>query len=137
MGISLSTQGANTPDAAQMMNAPQNPQTAREWTASNLPAMVQDTGSTPPRYPQANISKETTNFSNKLQALGNRIEAPELQQIKGNIRSIDELEKAATFVNQSLKSKEDTLFVVDPKTRKSIPAGTQNVSGLMLSLIHI
>ena len=34
LGISLSTQGANTPDAAQMMNAPQNPQTAREWTAS-------------------------------------------------------------------------------------------------------
>ncbi len=43
LGISLSTQGANTPDTAQMMNAPQNPQTAREWTASNLPAMVQDT----------------------------------------------------------------------------------------------
>ena len=134
LGISLSTQGANTPDTAQMMNSPQNPQTAREWTASNLPAMVQDTGSTPPRYPQANISKETTNFSNKLQALGNRIGAPELQQITGNIRSIDELEKAATFVNQALKSKGDTLFVVDPETRKNIPAGTQIVSGLMQKL---
>jgi hypothetical protein len=134
LGISLSTQGANTPDTAQMMNSPQNPQTAREWTASNLPAMVQDTGSTPPRYPQANITKETTNFSNRLQALGNRIGAPELQQITGNIRSIDELEKAATFVNQALKSKGDTLFVVDPETRKNIPAGTQIVSGLMQKL---
>jgi len=134
LGISLSTQGANTPDTAQMMNSPQNPQTAREWTASNLPAMVQDTGSTPPRYPQANITKETTNFSNRLQALGNRIGAPELQQITGNIRSIDELEKAATFVNQALKSKGDTLFVVDPETRNNIPAGTQIVSGLMQKL---
>jgi hypothetical protein len=51
LGISLATQGANTPDAAQMMNAPQNPQTAREWTESNLPSMVQDNRNTPPRYP--------------------------------------------------------------------------------------
>ena len=134
LGISLSTQGANTPDAAQMMNAPQNPQTAREWTASNLPAMVQDTGSTPPRYPQANISKETTNFSNKLRELGIRIDSPALQQVSGNIRSIDELEKAATFVNQELERKGDTLFVMDPETRKNIPAGTQVVSGLMQKL---
>ena len=134
LGISLATQGANTPDAAQMMNAPQNPQTAREWTASNLPAMVQDTGSTPPRYPQANISKETTNFSNKLRELGIRIDSPALQQVSGNIRSIDELEKAATFVNQELERKGDTLFVMDPETRKNIPAGTQVVSGLMQKL---
>ena len=134
LGISLSTQGANTPDAAQMMNAPQNPQTAREWTASNLPAMVQDTGSTPPRYPQANISKETTNFSNKLRELGIRIDSPALQQVSGNIRSIDELEKAAAFVNQELERKGDTLFVMDPETRKNIPAGTQVVSGLMQKL---
>jgi hypothetical protein len=134
LGISLSTQGANTPDAAQMMNAPQNPQTAREWTASNLPAMVQDTGSTPPRYPQANISKETTNFSNKLRELGIRIDSPALQQVSGNIRSIDELEKAATFVNQELERKGDTLFVMDPETRKNTPAGTQVVSGLMQKL---
>ena len=134
LGISLSTQGANTPDTAQMMNSPQNPQTAREWTASNLPAMVQDTGSTPPRYPQANISKETTNFSNKLRELGIRIDSPALQQVSGNIRSIDELEKAATFVNQELERKGDTLFVMDPETRKNIPAGTQVVSGLMQKL---
>ena len=134
LGISLSTQGANTPDTAQMMNSPQNPQTAREWTASNLPAMVQDTGSTPPRYPQANISKETTNFSNKLRELGIRIDSPALQQVSGNIRSIDELEKAATFVNQELQRRGDTLFVMDPETRKNIPAGTQIVSGLMQKL---
>jgi hypothetical protein len=55
LGISLSTQGANTPDTAQMMNAPQNPQTAREWTESNLPSMVQDNRNTPPRYQQENF----------------------------------------------------------------------------------
>ena len=134
LGISLATQGANTPDTAQMMNAPQNPQTAREWAANNLPAMVQDTGSTPPRYPQANISKETTNFSNKLRELGVRIDSPALQQVSGNIRSIAELEKAATFVNQELERKGDTMFVMDPETRKNIPAGTQVVSGLMQKL---
>jgi len=133
LGISLSTQGANTPDTAQMMNAPQNPQTAREWVASNLPAMVQDTGSTPPRYPQANISKETSNFANKLRALGVRMKNPALQQISGNIRSIDELEKAATFVNQELKRKGNTLYIKD-QFENNIPAGTQVVSGLMNKL---
>ena len=134
LGISLSTQGANTPDTAQMMNAPQNPQTAREWTASNLPAMVQDTGSTPPRYPQANIAKETSNFSKKLKELGIRIDSPSLKQVSGNIRSIDELERAAGFVSQELERKGDTLCVMDPETRKNIPAGAQVVSGLMQKL---
>ena len=134
LGINLATQGANTPNAAQMMNAPQNPQTAREWVANNLPSMVQDTGSTPPRYPQTNISKETTSFSDKLRELGVRINSKPLQGVSGNIRSIDELEKAAQFVNQELNARGETLYVVDPETRKNIPAGTQYVSGLMQKL---
>jgi hypothetical protein len=129
LGISLSTQGANTPDSAQMMNAPQNPQTAREWAASNLPAMVQDTGSTPPRYPQANISKETTEYSNKLNKM-----------LKGfglksapNVRLLDEIDLVANEVQKRLQAKGKTLFVKD-EFDNNIPAGTQVVSGLMNKL---
>ena len=129
LGISLSTQGANTPDTAQMMNAPQNPQTAREWAASNLPAMVQDTGSTPPRYPQANISKETTEYSNKLNKM-----------LKGfglksapNVRLLDEIDIVANEVQKRLQEKGKTLYVKD-EFNKNIPAGTQVVSGLMHKL---
>gem|GEM_PF-3029645 len=129
LGISLSTQGANTPDSAQMMNAPQNPQTAREWAASNLPAMVQDTGSTPPRYPQANISKETTEYSNKLNKM-----------LKGfglksapNVRLLDEIDLVANEVQKRLQAKGKTLFVKD-EFDNNIPAGNQVVSGLMNKL---
>jgi hypothetical protein len=129
LGISLSTQGANTPDTAQMMNSPQNPQTAREWAASNLPAMVQDTGSTPPRYPQANISKETTEYSNKLNKM-----------LKGfgfksapNVRLLDEIDIVANEVQKRLQEKGKTLYVKD-EFNKNIPAGTQVVSGLMHKL---
>ncbi len=126
LGISLSTQGANTPDTAQMMNAPQNPQTAREWAASNLPAMVQDTGSTPPRYPQANISKETTEYSGKLNAM---LKGLGLKSAP-NVRLLDEIDIVANEVQKRLKAKGKTLFVKD-EFDNNIPAGTQIVSGLM------
>jgi len=126
LGISLSTQGANTPDTAQMMNAPQNPQTAREWTASNLPAMVQDTGSTPPRYPQANISKETTEYSGKLNAM---LKGLGLKSAP-NVRLLDEIDIVANEVQKRLQAKGKTLYVKD-EFDKNIPAGTQVVSGLM------
>ena len=126
LGISLSTQGANTPDSAQMMNAPQNPQTAREWTASNLPAMVQDTGSTPPRYPQANISKETTEYSGKLNAM---LKGLGLKSAP-NVRLLDEIDIVANEVQKRLQAKGKTLYVKD-EFDKNIPAGTQVVSGLM------
>ena len=126
LGISLSTQGANTPDTAQMMNAPQNPQTAREWTASNLPAMVQDTGSTPPRFPQANISKETTEYSGKLNAM---LKGLGLKSAP-NVRLLDEIDIVANEVQKRLQAKGKTLYVKD-EFDKNIPAGTQVVSGLM------
>jgi len=126
LGISLSTQGANTPDTAQMMNSPQNPQTAREWTASNLPAMVQDTGSTPPRYPQANISKETTQYSGKLNAM---LKGLGLKSAP-NVRLLDEIDIVANEVQKRLQAKGKTLYVKD-EFDKNIPAGTQVVSGLM------
>ena len=129
LGISLATQGANTPDTAQMMNAPQNPQTAREWTASNLPAMVQDTGGTPPRYPQANISKETTEYSNKLNAM---LKGMGLKSAP-NVRLLDEIDIVANEVQKRLQAKGKTLYVKDEFDR-NIPAGTQVVSGLMNKL---
>ena len=100
LGISLATQGANTPDTAQLINAPQNPQTAREWAASNLPAMTQDTGSTPPRYPQANISKETTDFSNRVRNVLAGMELPNTPTVSDNVRNIEEVEGVAKFIQK-------------------------------------
>jgi len=135
LGISLATQGANTPDTAQMMNAPQNPQTAREWVESNLPAMKQDTRSTPPRYPQVNITKETTNYSTELGRVLSSL------GIKGgvnpNVRNIEEIDRAAQAVQRALQEKDQILTMKNPdkKSRsKNIPAGTQIISGLMSRL---
>ena len=135
LGISLATQGANTPDAGQMMNAPQNPQTAREWAASNLPAMVQDTGSTPPRYPQANITKETTNYSNELARVLSSLGIK--GRVNPNVRNIEEIDRAAKAVQKALQDEGDILTMKNPDKKsktKNIPAGTQIISGLMSRL---
>ena len=137
LGISLATQAANNPDTAQLINAPQNPQTAREWAASNLPAMTQDTGSTPPRYPQANISKETTDFSNRVRNVLAGMELPNTPTISDNVRNIDEIETVAKFIQKELEKRGDTLMIRNPdetSRTKNIPAGTQVVSGLMQKL---
>ena len=135
LGISLATQGANTPNAGQMMNAPQNPQTAREWAASNLPAMVQDTGSTPPRYPQANITKETTNYSKELARVLSSLGIK--GRVNPNVRNIEEIDRAAKAVQKALQDEGDTLMMKNPDKKsktKNIPAGTQIISGLMSRL---
>ena len=137
LGISLATQGANTPDAAQMMNAPQNPQTAREWTESNLPSMVQDNRNTPPRYPQANIAKETTNYSTGLARVLSSLGVETTPN--PNVRNIEEIDRAAQAVQAALEKRGDTLMIQNPDeaTRakvKNIPAGTQLISGLMHKL---
>ena len=134
LGISLSTQGANTPDTAQMMNAPQNPQTAREWTESNLPSMVQDNRNTPPRYQQANISKETTNYSTGLARVLSSLGIK--SGTNPNVRNIEEIDRAAQAVQGALEKRGKTLMIRNPDeaTRakvENIPAGTQVVSGLM------
>ena len=137
LGISLATQGANTPDTAQLINAPQNPQTAREWVASNLPAMTQDTGSTPPRYPQANISKETTDFSNRVRKVLANMELANAPTVSDNVRNIEEIEGVAKFIQKELEKRGDTLMIRNPdetSRTKNIPAGTQVVSGLMQKL---
>jgi hypothetical protein len=137
LGISLATQGANTPDTAQLINAPQNPQTAREWAASNLPAMTQDTGSTPPRYPQANISKETTDFSNRVRNVLASLKLPNAPTVSDNVRNVEEIEGVAKFIQKELEKRGDTLMIRNPdetSRTKNIPAGTQVVSGLMQKL---
>jgi len=137
LGISLATQGSNTPDTAQLINAPQNPQTAREWAASNLPAMTQDTGSTPPRYPQANISKETTDFSNRVRNVLQGMELTNTPSVSNNVRNLEEVEGVANFIQRELEKRGETLMIRNPdetSRTKNIPAGTQVVSGLMQKL---
>ena len=137
LGISLATQGANTPDTAQLINAPQNPQTAREWAASNLPAMTQDTGSTPPRYPQANISKETTDFSNRVRNVLTGMELTNTPSVSNNVRNLEEVEGVANFIQKELEKRGDTLMIRNPdetSRTKNVPAGSQVISGLMQKL---
>jgi hypothetical protein len=88
--------------------------------------MVQDTGSTPPRYPQANISKETTEYSGKLNAM---LKGLGLKSAP-NVRLLDEIDIVANEVQKRLQAKGKTLYVKD-EFDKNIPAGTQVVSGLM------
>ena len=99
--------------------------------------MTQDTGSTPPRYPQANISKETTDFSNRVRNVLASMELPNAPTVSDNVRNIEEIEGVAKFIQKELEKRGDTLMIRNPdetSRTKNIPAGTQVVSGLMQKL---
>lgn len=133
--VSAATQGANTPNTAQALNAPASPQTAQQWVASNLPGMVQDDASTPPRYPQVNITRETSLFAKNIRDLGQRLNSPYLSGVSRNIRSLDELQKVAELVEKEVRRKQNRpLFVKDPTTNENQPTKTQIVSGVMNKL---
>ena len=129
--------GDRRPNSASSANALNAPQTAREWVTQTMPD-YRDGGRTFGDFPQVDITLETTQFANKLRDLGNRIGLPGLANIKegNNIRSIDELQGVATAVDNFYRQSQQpkTLMVRNPDTGRSMPAGTQVVSGLMQEL---
>ena len=86
--------GANTPNTAQVANAPQ-PQNAQTWMSENLPS-PREGGRVFNDYPQVDITLSTTNFAQKLREL----DGYGLGNVSSNIRSAAELQKVTDFIVQ-------------------------------------
>ena len=84
--------GANTPNTAQVANAPQ-PQNAATWLRENLPS-PREGGRVFNDYPQVDITLATTNFAQKLREL----DGYGLGNVSQNIRSADELQRVTDFI---------------------------------------
>ena len=86
--------GANTPNTAQVANAPQ-PQNAQTWMSENLPS-PREGGRVFNDYPQVDITLSTTNFAQKLREL----DGYGLGNVSSNIRSAAELQKVTDYIVQ-------------------------------------
>ena len=127
--------GDRTPNNGSSSNAINAPQTARDWVAASVPE-YRESGKSFGDYPQVDITRETTNFAQKVKELGHKLNMTSLTQVSSNIRSVSELQKVAELVDAGMRQSQNggTLMMRDPETGKSRPAGNQIVSGLMHQL---
>jgi hypothetical protein len=132
--------GDRTPNNASSSNAANAPQTAYEWMAASQPD-YREGGRTFGDYPQVDITRETTNFAQKLREL----EGFGMQGVSANIRSVDELQRVVDHIvgkapnvertdNRGRVKKGVQLYRFDAETGKNVPssaAGTAEVMNLL------
>lgn len=116
-----STNSANVPSI----------QTATDFVNANVPDYRE--GQSFGDYPQVDITAETTNFANKLRdryrQLGVNAQVPQ------NVRSIEELDRAAAAFSQYGVPKGKKLLKRDPENpNRNIPAGNDVVTGMLDTL---
>ena len=121
-----------SPNNQGINNAFNLPQTARSWVASMMPDYQDTGGRSFGGLEQVDISRETANFSNQLRNLGQRLDMSGAMKVSPNIRSIDELQAVAEYIEREMGKRGKKLYVKDPeRPNKSKIAGNQIVSGLM------
>ena len=121
--------GDRTPNNASSSNAANAPQTAYEWMAASQPDF-REGGRTFGDYPQVDITRETTNFAQKLREL----EGYGMEGVSANIRSVDELQRVVDRVVGVSAQQGKQLFRFNPETGKNEPssaAGTAEVMNLL------
>ena len=121
--------GDRTPNNASSSNAANAPQTAYEWMAASQPD-YREGGRTFGDYPQVDITRETTNFAQKLREL----EGYGMEGVSANIRSVDELQRVVDRVVGVSAQQGKQLYRFNPETRKNEPssaAGTAEVMNLL------
>ena len=132
-GISV---GDNMPNNGSSSNALNSPQTARQWVTQAIPD-YRESSSSFGSYPQVDITLQTTNFANKVREYGEKNNIPELTQVSGNIRSIDELEKVVQFIAAKRAASGQGLTVPNPEiTGASLPAG-RNITGGVMNALNV
>ena len=137
-GNTIAVQGPEIPEAianrrVPLLTSPGNipgVQTGADFVNAVAPGYKDPTrGAQYGDYPQANITRATTNFSdalrNRLAYLGVDV------QSRPNIRSIQELDKAAQFYAKTMREAGKTSMVRDQETNKTSPAGPRIVQGMM------
>ena len=119
--------GANTPNTAQVANAPQ-PQNARTWLSENLPS-PREGGRVFNDYPQVDITLATTNFAQKLREL----DGYGLGNVSRNIRSADELQRVTDYVIKRSAEMGKPLYLKneDGKNVRSANPGVSEVMQLL------
>ena len=123
--------GDRTPNNASSSNAVNAPQTAVEWLNESMPD-YREGGRTFGDYPQVDITLQTTNFANKVRDFGERSGMPGLGQVSANIRSVDELQRAVSYIAGEKAKRGEGLTIPDPQNpSKSLPAGRNTVAGVM------
>ena len=118
--------GDRTPNNASSSNAANAPQTAYEWMAASQPD-YREGGRTFGDYPQVDITRETTNFANKLRQL----EGYGMEGVSANIRSVDELQKVVDRVVGVSAQQGKQLFGFNPETRKNEPSSAPGAAEVM------
>ena len=120
--------GDRTPSNGSSSDALNAPQTAVSWVAESMPD-YREGGRTFGDYPQTDITLQTTNFANKVREYGERTGLPALTSVSQNIRSIDELQKVASYI---ASHSQQGLTIPDvSRPGKSLPAGNRTISGVM------
>jgi len=125
--------GDRTPNNGSSSNNLNAPQTAREWVQQTMPD-YRESQSTFGDFPQVDITLETTNFNQKVQDLGRRMGDDRLEGSQENVRSMEELQSMANYVQKLKEQEGGTLMVRKPDTNKNIPANGNLVGGLMHEL---
>ena len=121
----------NTGNSDNNLNAPT---TAREWVRSAVPDYRDSGGRSFGDFPQVDITRETTNFANRVRDLGQRLEIGSLANVSANIRNVEELDTVARIVQAEKEKRGKSLMVRDPETGKNTNAGQNLVGGLMNEL---
>tara|TARA_R110002050_G_scaffold1968_2_gene12181 strand:+ start:2149 stop:4344 length:2196 start_codon:yes stop_codon:yes gene_type:complete len=130
-GISV---GDNIPNNGSSSNNLNAPQTAREWVTQAIPD-YRESSSSFGAFPQVDITLQTTNFANKVRDYGEKNNIPELTQVSGNIRSIDELERVVQFIAAKRVAAGQGLTIPNPDIAgASLPAGRNTTGGVMNAL---
>ena len=124
--------GANTPNTAQVANAPQ-PQNAQTWMSENLPS-PREGGRVFNDYPQVDITLSTTNFAQKLREL----DGYGLGNVSSNIRSAAELQKVTDFIVQKSAEQGKPLYLKNEegKNVRSANPGVAEVMQLLADVRH-
>ena len=116
----------NNGSSSDNLNAPQS---AQEWITLNRPD-YREGGRTFGDYPQVDITRETTNFANKLREM----EGYGMQGVSTNIRSVDELQRVVDRIVDVSGKQGKQLYRFNPETRKNEPSsapGTAEVMNLL------
>ena len=118
--------GDRTPNNGSSSNAVNAPQTAYEWMSASQPD-YREGGRTFGDYPQVDITRETTNFAQKLREL----EGYGMEGVSSNIRSVDELQRVIDRVVGVSAQQGKQLFRYDGETGKNVPSSAPGAAEVM------
>ena len=118
--------GDNIPNNGSTSDNLNAPQTARQWLEASRPD-YREGGRTFGDYPQVDITRETTNFAQKLREM----EGYGMQGVSANIRSVDELQRVVDRIVGVAGQQGKQMYRFNPETRKNEPSSAPGAAEVM------